>query len=181
MPRLNVVDPATATGEAKELFDGPLKDMKINYFKGLANSPAALKAYLAMSEALSGGSLDAADREAIALAVGQRNGCGYCVAAHTAMGKQAGLSEEQTVGARRGSTGDPRRDALVTLALALVEKRGWLDDDDLRAAREAGLGDGEVAEVVANVALNTYSNYFNHVNGTDLDLPAAPELETVGG
>ena len=41
MPRLNTIDPATATGKAKEIFDGPLQGKHLNIFKGMANSPAA--------------------------------------------------------------------------------------------------------------------------------------------
>ena len=73
MPRLNVVDPATATGRVKEIFDGPLKGKHLNIFKGFANSPAVLDAYLGMSGALSKTSLSAKEREAIALAVAQAN------------------------------------------------------------------------------------------------------------
>ncbi|MEL7473832.1 MAG: carboxymuconolactone decarboxylase family protein, partial [Planctomycetota bacterium] len=99
MARLQVVDPATASGRAKEIFDGPLKGKHFNIFKGMANSPAVLDFYLGMGGAASKFELTGAQQEAIQLAVGEANGCGYCVAAHTAIGKGAGLSEEQTVAA----------------------------------------------------------------------------------
>ena len=93
MPRLNVVDPAHAAPAAKAIFDGPLKGKHFNIFKGLANSPAALQAYLSLSGALGGGMLTAQERELIALCVGQANNCGYCLAAHTAIGAGAGRRE----------------------------------------------------------------------------------------
>ncbi|MEO1008983.1 MAG: carboxymuconolactone decarboxylase family protein [Planctomycetota bacterium] len=181
MPRLNVVDPASATGEVKDLLDGPLKSMHINIIKGMANSAAGLKAYMNMSGALGEGSLSAGEREIVALVVGQRNSCDYCLAAHTALGKGAGLSEEQTLGARRGDLDDAKLSALATFAHAIVEKKGFVDDSDLAAFRGAGYDDGAVVEVIGAVALNFYTNYFNHVNQTDVDFPAAQPVEATAG
>ena len=39
------------------------------------------------------------------------------------------------------------------------------------------VGDGEIAEMVAIIALNVYTNLFNHVADTEIDFPAAPKLE----
>ena len=176
MARLNVIEPEQAEGKAKELFEGPLKGMHLNIFKGMANSPAVLEAYLGMAGALSKGLLTAKECEAIMLAVGEANKCNYCVCAHTMLGKQAGLTEEETIAARKGELTDPKLAALATFALALHEKNGWVSDDDLAAFRDAGYTDGHIAEVVANYALSTFTNYFNHVNDTDVDVPAAPAL-----
>ena len=176
MPRLKVIDPKTATGKAKELFDGPLKGKHLNFFKGLANSPAALQAYLSVSGALGEGELSAPQREVIALAVGEVNNCAYCVAAHTAMGKMAGLSQEQTVGARRGCLDDAKLGPLVRFVSALHEKNGHVSDEDLAALKGAGYTDGAVAEVLAAYGLNVFTNYFNHLNQTEIDLPPAPEI-----
>ena len=180
MPRLNTVDPKNATGKAKELFDGPLKGKHLNIFKGMANSPAALQAYLGMAGALSEGSLSGAEREVIALVTAQQNTCDYCLAAHTHMGKAAGLSEEQTVEARRGELGDSKLNALATFTKALLEKKGFADEGDIRVFKDAGYTDEHVVETIANVGLNFYTNFFNHVNNTDVDLPAPPALETAG-
>jgi len=93
------------------------------------------------------------------------------------LGKGAGLTEEQTVAARQGSVpGDARLDALAKFTAALVEKKGWVTDEDVAALRDAGFNDGHIAEVVANFALATFTNYFNHVNETEVDFPAAPAL-----
>ena len=177
MPRLNVVDPKAAEGRVGELFAGPLKGKHFNIFKGLANSPAALQAYLALSGALGDGELDAADRETIALAVGEANGCDYCVAAHTAIGKGAGMSEGETLAARRGRPTDAKRAALARFVLALREKQGHVDGQDLAVMHDAGWSDGAVAEAVANYALSVFTNYFNHVNESEVDFPAAPALD----
>jgi len=49
-------------------------------------------------------------------------------------------------------------------------------DRDLDAVRAAGFDDGVIAEVVAHVALNIFTNYLNHVAGTDIDFPKVPAL-----
>lgn len=177
MTRLTPVDPARATGKAKELFDGPLKGKHLNIFKGMANSPAALQACLSLTGALGDGLLSAKEREVVQLAVGEANGCEYCTAAHTMTGVKAGLTDEQAAGARRGSIpDDPKLDAIARFAVTLYEKKGWVSDDDLKRIRDAGYTDGHIAEIIANFALATYTNYFNHVNQTDVDFPAAPTL-----
>jgi uncharacterized peroxidase-related enzyme len=180
MPRLNTIDPKHATGKAKEIFDGPLKGKHLNIFKGMANSPAGLQAYLGMAGALNGGTLTGKEREVIALVTAQQNDCAYCLAAHTYMGKNEGLSEAQTLAARRGDLDDPKLGALAAFTRTLLEKKGFADEGDLRSFKNAGYDDGHVVEVIATVALNFFTNYFNHVNGTDVDLPAAPALATVG-
>ena len=177
MSRLQTVDPKTAQGRAKELFDGPLKGMHLNVFKNMANSPAAVDAYLGMSGALKGGLLTDAEREAIALAVSQANDCQYCLAAHTGLAKMAGLTPDQMLAARRGNLDDAKLHTLVTFARNLNEKRGWLEDTDLIAMRSAGYTDGHIAETVAVYAMTIFSNYFNHVNDTDVDIPKAPPLD----
>ncbi|MFG0325702.1 MAG: carboxymuconolactone decarboxylase family protein [Phycisphaerales bacterium JB037] len=176
MPRLNVVDPATAEGRAKELFEGPLKGMHANIFKGIANSGAALDFYVQASGALKNGLLTGAEREVIQLTIAQANDCDYCLAAHTAIGKMEGLSEDQTVAARKGTLDDAKLAALSKFAGTLHEKRGWASDDDLAAFKSAGYTDGHVPEVIAGIALAYFTNYFNHTHDTEVDFPAAPKI-----
>ncbi len=177
MARLETIEPAQSEGRVKEIFDGPLKGKELNIFKGMANSPAVLDAYLGISGALKNASLSQAQQEVVQLVVGQANGCDYCQAAHTVIAKGAGLTEAQTIGARRGSINDdPRLNAIARFASAMHEKRGSVSDDDLAAFRDAGFDDGHVAEVVASYALATFTNYFNHVNQTPVDFPAPPSI-----
>lgn len=179
MSRLQVVDPAQATGRVKEIFEGPLKGKHLNIFKGLGNSPVGLDAYIGIAGALSKGDLTAADHEVIQLAISEENNCEYCVAAHTVIGKGAGLSEEQTIAARRGDdTGDARKNAIAAFARALHSSKGFVSDDDLAAFKEAGFSDAHVVEVLTTYALAIFTNYFNHVNQTENDFPAAPSAKT---
>ncbi len=176
MPRMTTIEPANATGHVKEVFEGPLKGKTFNIFKTMAHSTAALDGYLGLSGALGKGVLDGKEREVIQLAIGQANNCDYCQAAHTAIGKGAGLTEAQTIEARRGTLADAKLDALAKFALKLHEKRGFVSDADLASFKDAGYNEAAVAEVVANYALAVYTNYFNHVNQTAIDFPAAAKI-----
>jgi uncharacterized peroxidase-related enzyme len=131
-----------------------------------------LDMYAQMAGALSGASLTDKEREAIALAVSEVNACDYCLAAHSYIGKEAGLTEEQVIEARHGDMKDEKLDALVSFALALAEKQGLVSDEDIEHVRAAGYDDGAVAEVVAVYAQTVFTNVFNHVNETKVDLPA---------
>jgi uncharacterized peroxidase-related enzyme len=178
MSRLHQIAPEAANGKAKELLDAVKGKLGLvpNMTRAMANSPAVLEAYLGFSGALSKGSLSNKSREQIALAVGQANECDYCLAAHSTIGKMVGLTKDQILDSRRGTAIDPKTDALIRFARKLVDERGRVSDADVAEVRAAGLDDGAIAEVVANVALNIFTNYFNHVGETDIDFPLAEPI-----
>lgn len=144
-----------------------------NLFATLAHAPVALDGYLSLSKTLSRGRLSAAQREIVALAVGQENRCQYCLSAHTVMAKAAGVSEADALKARAGDGTDPFERALASLAKKLVRQRGHVADEDIENARKAGIDDGLMMEVVANVAVNTLTNYANERASTEIDFPLA--------
>jgi uncharacterized peroxidase-related enzyme len=178
MPRIQPLDQNTADPATEALLGSVRKSMGAvpNLIATMARSPAVAGAYLGFAQALSGGTLPRRLREQIALVVGEANACGYCVAAHTASGKRSGLTEEETKEARRAASDDEKEQAALAFARKVVQDRGVVADDDVEQLRRAGYTDGEVGEIVANVALNIFTNYFNHVAGTEVDFPAAPGL-----
>ena len=166
----NQVDAATgATLDAVKAKLGVLPNM----FRTLAHTPVALNAYMQLATITAGGKLDARQREQIALAVGEANDCGYCVAAHSVIGQGAGLSPAQIELARDGQADDPRTRAVLQLAQAIVRERGHVSTGDLDAFKAAGLSDADILEVLVSVVFNIYTNYSNHLARTDLDFPAA--------
>lgn len=181
MSRIETVNPAQATGKAKELLDGVKAKLGMtpNLMRVMANSPSVLDAYLKFSGALADGDLPAKTREQIALAVGQANSCDYCLSAHSAIGKMVGLTPDQIRDARLATSQDAKSGAILRFASQVVETRGFVSDEDLATAREAGVTDAEIAEVVANTALNLFTNYVNHVAQTEIDFPLAEKLEAV--
>lgn len=173
MNRIALLDPARATGRTRALFEivkGRLGRVP-NALRVLGHSPAALRAWLGFTRALAGGALSPRLRAQIALAVAEGNGCTYCLSAHAANGRRAGLSEDEINHARRGTASDRKDDAALKLARRLVLLRGRIADADLAAVRQAGLSDAEIVEIAANVALNMFGNYINLLADPVLDLP----------
>lgn len=173
MPRLTAINPANATGETKELLDGVQKKigMAPNIFRTMANAPAVLNAYLGFGDALSRGTFDAKSREAIALTVAGASSCNYCASAHTAVSKSLKVDEREIEHRLDGHSSDPKLDAALMFARKIVEKRGFVSDDDVATVRAAGHDDGAITEILANVAGNIFTNYFNHVAQTEIDFP----------
>ncbi len=173
MPRFLAISPEDAAGRAKELLDSVQATLGMipNLMRTMANSPAVLEAYLNFTGALAMGSLPATLREQIALTVAEVNGCDYGLAAHSAVGKVVGLSRQDILDSRQGTSPDRRVDAALQFARTVRHQRGRVGDREVARLRRAGYSDGEIAEIVANVALNLFSNYFNHVAGTVVDFP----------
>ena len=173
MSRIAAVNPAEANGKAKQLLDAVQTKLGLtpNMMRVMASAPAVLEAYLNFNGALAGGSLRPQLREQIALAVGEANLCSYCLSAHTAIGGMLGLKPDAIAQARNAGASDPKADAILKLARSIVVKRGEITDEEFQSARKAGLSDGEIAEVVANVAVNIFTNYFNTIAQTDIDFP----------
>ncbi|MBA3938688.1 MAG: carboxymuconolactone decarboxylase family protein [Planctomycetes bacterium] len=171
--------PTTTTNPAVTPLYAAVKSalgMVPNLMQVVGNSPAALEGYLGLNAALGKGKLPAAVRERIALVVAQDNRCDYCLAAHTLLGKGAGLAPDEIQRARLGTASDAYAAAAVTLARAVNAQRGHVSDAEVAAARSAGLDDGAIVEVVLNVALNVLTNSVNNLAQTTIDFPAAPAL-----
>jgi len=173
MPRIAPIDPAAAdAGVQATLAAVKVKiGMVPNLLRTFAQAPAVLNGYLAFSDALSAGALTAKQREIVALAIAQANGCQYCLAAHSLMGKGAGLSPDAINAARRGRSQDAQDDAVAVFARRVLDARGQVSDADLAAARGAGLDDARIVEVIAHVALNVLTNFTNNVALTEVDFP----------
>lgn len=143
-----------------------------NLFRMVASSPAALEGYVGLMGALGKGTLPAATHERIALAVAEANRCDYCLSAHTYLGRNvAKLDDAEMTANRNGTSNDARADAAVRFARIVVERRGHVSDDDLRAIKAAGYTDAQIVEVVQHVALNTWTNYIHGVAQTAIDFP----------
>lgn len=171
MPRLNLVQKSEAEGKQKELLETVESKMGRvpNILGSMAQSPVALEFYLQSSGLLSNGSFDAKTREAIALTVAAENSCDYCSAAHTAIGKGAGMSEEQAKAALKAEAEDPKLAAMLAFSKKVVADKGNVSDADYEQLTKAGVSQPETAELIANVVFNIYTNYFNHINQTEVD------------
>jgi uncharacterized peroxidase-related enzyme len=173
MPRIAPINAAQADAGVQATLSAVKAKIGMvpNLFSTFARSPVVLNGYLALSEALGNGALTAKQREIIALTVAQANECHYCLSAHSLMGKGAGLSADAIRKAREGKGESVIDDAVAVFARRVVETRGQVADADLAAARSAGLDDARIVEVIAGVAINTFTNYANNVAKTDIDFP----------
>jgi len=173
MNRIQQLDPAQATGKTKQLFDAAKARMGAvpNLVRALGNSPAALESYLNFNGTLAHGAFSPRVREQISLAVAEANLCDYCLSAHTFVGGKLGLSNEELLDARKAVSRTPKTDAILKLARNIVLERGEVSDAEIADARAAGLDDGEIVETVANVVVNIFTNYVNHVARTQVDFP----------
>ena len=177
MSRLHTVAPAEATGHAAKLFTA-IKGaigMVPNAFATIgSNSPVALEAALNLDAALGKSSLSAKQIEVIKLAVSAVAHCDYCLAAHTMIGKHAGLSRETILAVRHGQpSGETAIDALASFVKILVSTSGTVPAAAVAAVKAAGYSDAQVIDTLLAIASITFTNLVNRVNDTVLDFPAA--------
>ena len=171
--RVPLVDRTAASGSVRTVLDqihGAFGATP-NMFRAVANSPAALQSMWAAFGALGGGVIGAALGEQIAVAVANRNACDYCLAAHTALGRKAGVSGDDLAAAQSGESADPRTAAVLRFALKLVNERGQVDATDVQALRDHGWSDEHIVEIVGHVALNLFTNYVNVALAVPVDFP----------
>jgi AhpD family alkylhydroperoxidase len=173
MSRIEPVDYSGAEGRPKELLDAVngLLGATPNMTTTMARS-AVLDGWLGLSGALRKGSISAANGERIALGVAEANECAYCLSVHSYLGANVvKLDPEELEQARRFQSSDPKVAAILAFAEAVVRTKGGVSDSDGQAAREAGLTDAELSDVVGHVAVNVLTNYFNRAFDVELDFP----------
>ena len=178
MTRVQLIDPANTTaGRAASLAQIQAAfGATPNMFRAVANSPAALASMWGAFGALGKGTIGARLGEQIAVAVAELNRCDYCLAAHTALGKGAGLSAQELAAAQGAKSGDPKTAAALAFASEVVKLRGQVGADAVARLRDAGYGDEQIVEILAHVALNIFTNYVNVVFDVPLDFAPVPLL-----
>jgi uncharacterized peroxidase-related enzyme len=179
MPRIEPTTIEQAPESAKSTLEGMHKKLGMvpNLLATLGKSPAALHSYVKQKEALASGSLGDQVGESLALAIANFSRCGYCAAAHNAIGKMVGLSDEERELNRNGRSGDPKTQAAIDLARSVVENRGFIGDDAFDAAKGT-LSESEILEVIAVTTFNLFTNYMNHALETEIDFPEVELVES---
>ena len=176
MSRIVTPSVESATGATADLFAQIRKAAGTvpNAYAAIgALDPSALKAMLAADAALAGSTLSRQDRETVKLIVSEVAGCDYCVAAHSQMGKLAGLSSGVLKQIRDDEpTGDAKRDALILFVRTLAQTHGTLSEQDYAAIKAAGYTDAQLVAISLAFAVITFTNVFNRINDTVVDFPA---------
>jgi uncharacterized peroxidase-related enzyme len=157
-----------------------------NVFRALGRRPAELRAFLDYHDALmapgedtASSTLSAAERELVVVATSGANHCTYCIVAHGAILRVRSKDPEladQVAANPWGVALDERQRAIVDLALQIATDSATLREEDLDAAREAGLTDDEIWDVGAITALFAMSNRLAHLTA----LRPNPEFYLMG-
>ncbi len=136
----------------------------------LAESPAVVEAYLTLSKIFDKSSLSPVERQVAVLSVSRINECDYCMASHSVIASMQKVPADVIQAIRNDKPiADEKLEALRTFAASLIEKRGWLSEDDVAAFRSAGFSQAQVLEVVLAASLKTMSNYASNMAETPLD------------
>jgi uncharacterized peroxidase-related enzyme len=173
MSRINVVTHESANTEQKELLNAIQSRLGMvpNFLKVFANSPAALRAFLGLHGIANEGSLDAQTRVRIAVALAQQNSCQYCLSAHTALGRDAGLTGTEIEANRGGTSQDAKAAAAVKFARALVEHTGEVTTAEILEVRKAGYSESDIVEIITHVGMNIITNILGRTSQVEVDFP----------
>jgi len=141
----------------------------------LAESPAALNTYMSTNRIFEQSAFTPVERQVAILSVSRFNACAYCVAAHSVIADHAQVPAEVVDAIRNDQPiADNRLEALRSFTTRLVEKRGWVSEEEVNSFLSAGYSRAQVLDVIVAVSLKTLSNYVNHIAGTPLDEAFAP-------
>lgn len=178
MRQFQVPNREQVDAKSQQLFDVLQKQVGMvpNLYATIGYSSNALAAYLDFQQTQTKGSFKAKEREAIFLAVSQVNGCNYCLAAHTALGKRNGFTEEETLALRAGTHDDEKLWVITQLAADITRSHGRPNDDLVEAFFGLGYTEKALVDLLALVADKTFANYVHNITQVDIDFPAAQPL-----
>jgi AhpD family alkylhydroperoxidase len=177
MTTINVPTREDVSSQNQALFDNLKKTLGMvpNLYATFAYSETALGTYLALQNAKS--SMTGKAREVVNLVVSQVNGCEYCLAAHTMVGKMVGFTDAQIMELRHGRASfDAKFDALARLTKNIVENRGHADPALVDAFLAAGWTKENLVDAIVTIGDKTVSNYLHSTTEVPVDFPAAPAL-----
>ncbi|MCX7096922.1 MAG: carboxymuconolactone decarboxylase family protein [Methylococcales bacterium] len=173
MSRITIVTNETANNEQQALLAAiqTKLGMTPNFLRVFANSPSALRAFLGLHSIAGEGSLDPQTRERIAIGLAQQNTCEYCLSAHTAIGRKAGLDSAEIAANRAGTSQDEKAAVAVKLARSLVDNRGEVTTAEILEARNVGYSDAEIVEIITHAGMNFLTNMIGKASRVDIDFP----------
>lgn len=178
MSRIEQVAVEEAKPELKDVYQNVKKKIGAvpNFMQYLGNSPAALKGFLGLLQAVEQTTLNPKLREQIALAVSEANHCNYCLAIHTHLAKMAGLPDQEIILARKSEAQDPKTKAILKFVRHVVDKRAIVSNEEIESLKATGITDSELVEIILNINLSMFTNYFNLIVDPKSEWPLAPKL-----
>lgn len=149
-----------------------------NLYATIGYSSNALGAYLTYSQATDNGVFNKKEAEAIKLAVSEVNECAYCLAAHTALAKLNGFTEEETLALRAASISDQKLKVITQLAKEIAQEKGKASEEAKQAFFEAGYDEKALIDLLAIVVDITFTNFAHRLTQVPVDFPTAKTLGT---
>ncbi|MFY0652943.1 MAG: carboxymuconolactone decarboxylase family protein [Cyclobacteriaceae bacterium] len=180
MANFSVPTKEEVSANNQAIFDNLKKQVGFvpNLYATYAYSETALGDYLGFSGRKT--SLSNKEKEVINLVVSQVNECDYCLAAHTAIGKMNGFTDEEILEIRGGTASfDAKLDALARFVKNAVENRSHPDVEVVDNFLDAGYTKENLIDAIMVIGDKTISNFINGATQIPVDFPAAPELEPV--
>ena len=177
MPEFQIHTIDSAPEDSRKLLRGLTEQVGFvpNLAAAMAESPTLLEAFLALRSAAARGSLDAAAREVVSIAVAFETGCSYCVAAHSTFALKSGAAPTTVEAVRSGAApSDPRLQALVRFAQAVVQRR----DDSRARGREllaVGMTPAQILEALVVITLPMLAGSVFKVTAVELDDAFQPQ------
>lgn len=149
-----------------------------NLYATIGYSSHVLKGMLGFeAEIYRGRSFRAKEREAINLIVSQVNQCDYCLASHTQLAMAYGLTREETITIRKAQHPDKKLNAAILLAKAIAEYKGKAAPQLLENFFDAGYDEAALIELLAIIALRTFTNYVYAATNVPIDFPLAEPID----
>ena len=140
----------------------------------MAESPELLEGYQRLHALAQKTSFNAEELTVVWQSINVEHGCHYCVPAHTFIAQSMGVDNAISESLRNQTPlTDARLEALREATLAVVRKRGVVDQSDLDGFFSAGFGNQQLLEIILILAQKVMSNYVNHVAETPVDAPFA--------
>ena len=146
-----------------------------NLAAAMAESPELLNGFLAVQRIYQQGTFTPGEIQVLSLTAAYENDCAWCMAFHTTMALQVGVSAASVDALRAGRPpADPRLRALSDLARAMVRARGAVTAHDLESFYQAGFTRAQAMEVVLGMAFSLMASYAGHLADVPLDEPFQP-------
>jgi uncharacterized peroxidase-related enzyme len=160
-----IYDKKSATPPAKDVLEQVEAHYQFipNALGAMAESPEAVKAYLALDELAHENALNDLQRHVVFLTIAREYECSYCVAAHTAFAQMG-----------RVALADPALQALHDFTQQLIRTAGHVSEKDVQAFLDAGYSHRQILDIITMIANKLIAVFANRVMGTDLDEALKP-------
>lgn len=172
MQKFTIHNLETAPDASKEMLASSQKNAGFipNMHAIMAESPVMLKAYKEIGKIFSESSFTTIEQEVIEMTINQVNGCTYCVAAHSYFDRSSKFPKEILMAlVENKPLDDSKLQTLRLFTRAVVEKRGWLSQEEIESFYSAGYSKDQLLQLIVGVAHKTISNYLNHIAETPID------------